>query len=192
MNSTLRRLSLVLLLVLLAGPLDAGRGQPVVEGKRLEFRLPDLDGNQIGWDDPRFRNKVLFVTAWATWCPPCISEIPTLVDLQSRLGSEGLVLVAIAFEHGDEPEERRARLRAFVGERGINYLVLDGGQPEEFALALPAVDNVHGLPVEFVIDRQGRVVNARNSRGYRKRWARKLEQELLGLLGAGSGDRGDR
>jgi thiol-disulfide isomerase/thioredoxin len=182
----------VLLIALLAGPLDAGRGQPVVEGGRLEFRLPDLEGNQVGSDDPRFRDSVVFVTAWGTWCPPCISEIPTLVDLQFRLGDEGLVVVAIAFEHDDGGGERRERLRAFVEEHGINYLVLDGGRPEDFTLALPAVDNVHGLPVEFVIDRQGRVVDARNSRGYRKRWARKLEQELLGLLGPGAGERGGR
>jgi thiol-disulfide isomerase/thioredoxin len=172
----------ILLILLLPGAVAAKRPQPVVAGERLEFRAVDLDGNAVTDDDERFRGKVLYITAWATWCPPCIGEIPTLVDLQSRLGEQGLVVVAIAFEHGETAAERRTPLRDFAAERGISYLVLDGGTPDEFVDTLPGVDNVRGLPIEFVVGRDSRVVAARISKGYSKRWARKLEQELAGLL----------
>ena len=174
----------IILALLLPGLATAKRPQPVVAGERLEIQAVDLDGNGVDHEDSRFRGKVLFVTAWATWCPPCLSEIPTLIDLQSRLGEQGLVVVAVAFERGESAGERRELLRAFAAERGIDYLVLDGGEPEQFAEAFPNVDEAHGLPLEFVIGRDGRLVDARNGRGYKKRWARNLEQELLDLLAA--------
>lgn len=125
---------------------------------------------------------MLLVDLWATWCPPCITEIPTLVALQSEYGDRGLVIVAIAFEAEESADERRNRLREFVEQRGINYLVLDGGTPGDFETALPAVENVRGFPVEILIDRSGRVVVSRNGYGYKKKWERELRREIEELL----------
>jgi hypothetical protein len=76
-----------------------------------------------------------------------MTEIPTLTDLQKRLGERGLVIVAIAFESEDEEgESRRARLRKFVAEHDINYLVLDGRAPMDSDEALPGLQNVKGFP----------------------------------------------
>ena len=57
--------------------------EPQVEGDRLVFELPDLDGKIVRSSDARFEGKVLFATLWGTWCPPCQSEIPTFNDLQA-------------------------------------------------------------------------------------------------------------
>ncbi len=67
----------------------AAAKQPWVEDTKLEFRLPDLHGRPVDSSDERFAGKVLLVDLWATWCPPCISEIPTLVDLQEKHGDRG-------------------------------------------------------------------------------------------------------
>jgi thiol-disulfide isomerase/thioredoxin len=158
--------------------------KPVVKGAKLDFRLPDLAGESVSSTDARFAGQVLFVNLWATWCTPCLTEIPTLVDLQARYGDRGLVIVAVAFEAEDEEDQRRARLRKFVTERGINYLVLDGGLPEDFENVFPAVKNVRGLPVEILIDRDGRVAAVRNGYGFKKKWAAKLRREIEALLHA--------
>lgn len=181
-----RRVLLVLLLAFLLGsPALAGGQQPYIEGDELNFAFLDLEGRTVRSSDPEFRDKVLLIDLWATWCPPCLSEIPTFIDLQERLGERGLVIVAIAFESEDEEEEsRRERLRAFVEHQGINYLVLDGRAPRDSAEALPGLKNVGGFPVEILIDRNGAPVNVRNGFGYKKRWARKLERELVELLDA--------
>jgi thiol-disulfide isomerase/thioredoxin len=173
-------------IVLAASAPAAAAKQPWVEGDRLEFRLPDLHGQLVGSSDERFAGKVLLVDLWATWCAPCITEIPTLVELQDRFGERGLVIVAIAFEADESPDQRRERLRRFVDEQGINYLVVDGGLPADFESALPAVRDVRGFPVEILIDRAGRVASARNGYGYKKRWARKLSREVEALLGEAS------
>ena len=81
-------------------------------------------------------------------------------------------------------EKRRERLKAFVAEHDINYLVLDGRAPQDSDEALPGLRNVRGFPVEILIGRDGRPVDVRNSYGYSKRWARKLERELVRLLDA--------
>jgi thiol-disulfide isomerase/thioredoxin len=156
--------------------------EPEVKGGRLEFALPDLDGNVVKSSDARFENKVMFVALWGTWCPPCRSEIPTFNDLQDRYGDGGLVIVAIAFERDTLAAERRDVLRKFSEEHQIGYLVLDGGATTDFSRALPMVEYVKGLPVEIIIDRSGVVVESRNSYGYKKKWARKLEREIKKLL----------
>jgi thiol-disulfide isomerase/thioredoxin len=157
-------------------------GEPEVADNRLAFSLPDLRGDTVAHSDERFSGKVMLVTLWATWCPPCISEIPIFVDLQERLRDSGLVIVAIAFESSSDSEKRRKRLRSFCDSTGVNYLVLDGGAPSDFESALPGVDQVRGLPVEMLIDRSGTVVRARHGYGYSRSWVRKLERELNGLL----------
>jgi thiol-disulfide isomerase/thioredoxin len=171
----------VVVLAVAIGSPSAGK-QPFVEGDRLDFDLPDLSGEPVSSADPRFAGKVLLVDLWATWCPPCISEIPTLVELQARHRDGGLVIVAIAFEAEDQGGERRARLREFVAEQGINYLVLDGGRPEDFDDAFPSVKNVRGFPVEILIDRSGGVASSRNGYGYKKKWAARLGREIEALL----------
>ena len=82
--------------------------------------------------------KVLLVDLWATWCPPCVGEIPTFIDLQERLGERGLVIVAIAtagvtallvniFERKTEAKQTYVRLAEVTedttdpAEWGINF-----------------------------------------------------------------------
>jgi thiol-disulfide isomerase/thioredoxin len=179
---------LVLVVALLGVPLTnhAAKG-PSFEGERIEFALPDLEGRLVSSTDPRFDGRVLLIDLWATYCPPCLTEIPTFVDLQDRMGERGLVVVGIAFEADDDPLQRRSRLREFVEQRGINYLVLDGGNWSSLPDALPGLRDVRGMPVEILVDRESRVVEARNGYGYKKRWARKLEATLTALLDAADG-----
>lgn len=172
----------VCLVVVLLGSAPARSAEPRVEGGRLEFALPDLDGESVAHDDPRFAGRVVLITLWGTWCPPCITEIPTFNDLQARLGERGLVIVGIAFERKGDLRQRRAKLQAFMKKYPIEYLVLDGGLTKDAATALPALRDVKGLPVEILVGRDGRVHEARNGYGYSEEWARKLEAKLTKML----------
>lgn len=175
----------VLATAVLAVPvsLTAGRNQPYVEDKRFDFVLPDLNGETVKASDERFVDNVLFVTLWATWCAPCLTEISTFIELQEEYGDRGLVIVAIAFEQVQPDSARRAHLRSFAEKKGINYLILDGGPPKQFETALPMVKKVKGLPVEIVVDRSGRVTSTRNGFGYKEKWEKKIREEVERLLG---------
>ncbi len=156
--------------------------EPEVNGDVLEFNLPDLQGNIVSNVDSLFVDKVVFITIWGTWCPPCRSEIPTFINLQKKYKEAGLVILAIAFEKIEDGNVRRENLRSFVDEQNINYLVLDGGDVSEFSNALPQIEDVDGLPIEIFINRTGKVVETRNGYGYTESWAEELEENLQNLL----------
>ena len=94
--------------------------EPRVVGDTLVFALPDLDGKLVSSLDARFRNKVVFVTIWGTWCPPCLSEIPTFIDLQNKYQEDGLVIMGIAFERDTLADARQKHLWDFLLKRQIN------------------------------------------------------------------------
>ena len=162
-----QRILLSLALAVVLAPALAAGGDPYIEGDEWTFAFPDLEGRTVSSSDPELRDKVLLVDLWGTWCPPCVSEIPTFIDLQERLGERGLVVVAIAFESDEDVQARRERLREYVAYHGINYLVLDGGTPEDFGEALPELKNVRGFPIEIVLDREGGVSTCATATGTR-------------------------
>lgn len=113
----------------------------------LDASLSDLVGNMqaIG----QWRGKVLLVNFWATWCPPCLEEIPEFVRLQSRFDTRGLTIVGIAVDDID-------KVRAFAQAHRINYPILVGNL-EAMELSNLAGNVRGGLPYTLVIDRAGQV-----------------------------------
>lgn len=177
------RALVVSLVVVLCG-VSGNRGGKLasVDGGKLTFKLHDLDGKAVTSKDERFKGKVVFVDVFGTWCPPCLRAIPTFRELQTKYGDQGFLMLGIAFEHGDDAQERRSYLQGFARHNGINYLVLDGGTPDQFATALPGVRNVKGLPVEILIGRDGAVIDARNGYVDKRRWAEDVEARIVEAL----------
>ena len=107
------------------------------------FRLPNLAGENV--DLAAFRGRVVVVNFWATWCPPCVDEMPSLEKLHRALGPQGLVILGVS---GDENE---AVLREFVTRTGVTFPILrdPGGRI--------AADLYHttGFPETFVVDPNG-------------------------------------
>lgn len=130
-----------------------------IEDNRISFRLADLDGNMVTLADERFRDKVVIIDIWGTWCPPCIEEIPYLIALQKKYADQGLEIVAVEFDaflHGTE-EERRTAMKEFVAETGINYLVLLGGDTGDVPKVFSGLKNFKGFPTSIYIGRDGLV-----------------------------------
>jgi thiol-disulfide isomerase/thioredoxin len=112
----------------------------------LAASLPDLAGRQQPLT--QWQGKVIIVNFWATWCPPCLREIPEFVRVQERLGARGVQFVGIAIDD-------HAKVAAFVASHAINYPVLMA-ESEGIALARAAGNRLGGLPFTVIIDRQGR------------------------------------
>ena len=93
-----------------------------------------------------YRGKVLLVNFWATWCPPCRKEMPSLDRLQAELGGEHFEVIAINLDrHGI------AMAREFYDEIGIEQLAIHVDPNARFASALRAL----GLPTSIIVDRDG-------------------------------------
>ena len=118
---------------------------------RPEFTLPDLDGQLRSiseWD-----GKVIALNFWATWCPPCLKEVPEFVLLQTKYQAAGLQFIGVALQ---KPEE----VRQFVAEHGMNYPVLTG-ELEVIKLAESYGNHIGALPYTVIIDRNGQVAHVK-------------------------------
>ena len=111
--------------------------------------IQSVDGAKFRLSD--FKDKVVVVDLWATWCGPCRLEIPHLVDLQNEYGGKGVEVIGLTTE---DPESDEEKVRDFAKEFKINYKL--GWSPREVSLAL--MQGNTSIPQTFVIAPGGRIV----------------------------------
>ncbi len=126
------------LLVLIAALFTA---LPGIAGK-VDFTLPDLEGKPVSLSD--FRGKWVIVNYWATWCPPCLEEIPDLVDLYEN-NRRDVVVLGIDYE-----DVNLDYLKEFVDTHFISYPVL-----RMSPAPVTELGPVTGLPTTYIISPEG-------------------------------------
>ncbi len=116
--------------------------------KRPGFELRDLKGQYrhiSEWDD-----KLIVLNFWATWCPPCLHEIPIFSSLHNELKSQGVQFLGVAV---DNPRD----INRFIKENGMSYPTLYGNQ--DATILAKIYGNKHGgLPYTVIIGRDGKIV----------------------------------
>ena len=120
-------------------------GQPLPD-----FTLPDLQGNQVQL--AALQGKVVFINIWATWCPPCVEEMPKIQRLYDQLHARGLEVLAISIDTlgaqvvGPFMQQHQLTFPAFLDPTSrIERLYRIGGVPESFIV------DKGGLLVEKVV-----------------------------------------
>ena len=110
------------------------------------FRLPALAGGER--DLASQRGRIVVLNFWATWCPPCVAEMPSLERLYRRLTPEGLAVVTVS------TDEDQAELKKFVSQHGLTVPVLmdPGGR------VAGGDYRTTGYPETFLLDRQGKIL----------------------------------
>ena len=143
-------LALAGLAALLTGALVLLRG-PAFEVARVgaaapDFALPGLAGEPVVLSQQR--GSVVFVNFWATWCPPCRDEAPSLERLYAKLRDDGFRVLAVSVDAAGE----EAAVDAFVLEFGLSFpILLDPGKRAHDSFG------VTGVPETYLIDAQGRL-----------------------------------
>lgn len=154
---TVQRAGFAVLLYLAAG-LSVCSGE-VMPGKdrpatAASWKLPALTAKDLGGEEHdllEWRGKVILLNFWASWCSPCMLEIPHLIRYQSRFGKNGLQVIGIGL---DEPK----KLGNVARTLGIDYPVL-AISPERHFEILKQWGNSYGiLPFTVIIDRDGSVI----------------------------------
>jgi thiol-disulfide isomerase/thioredoxin len=111
------------------------------------FALPSaLDGTII--DSDEYQGRVRLINFFATWCPPCLEEIPNLIDLEDRFGNDGLSVIGLSVDQGG-----REKVKKFVNKMKINYPVLMADEKVSSAFG-----GVSGIPVSFIVARDGTLI----------------------------------
>ena len=136
------------------------------------FSLKNLDGQRVSLDDLLGRGTLL-IDFWATWCKPCIKELPHLHDLYLKYRDRGFQVVAIS----EDSPRSLSKVKSFVAGNKYEFLVLlDENSTVQRKF------NFRALPYTVLLDRDGHVIHSRM--GYRPGDERVLEEKLLILLEA--------
>ncbi|MEZ5542844.1 MAG: TlpA disulfide reductase family protein [Pseudomonadota bacterium] len=123
----------------------AGELLPVPDAVPVpELVLPDLDGREYRLSD--LRGRVVLVNFWATWCQPCLRELPNLARLQAAYADLPFTILAI------DVEEDARRVRHFAAQHNLAFPVLLDADGSEFAAWGSKV-----LPTTFVVDAAGKI-----------------------------------
>ncbi len=135
------------------------------------FTLSDVRGNSVSLS--RFRGSVVFLNFWATWCPPCRQEMPSMERLYRQLRGQGLAMLAINLK------ESGGQVANFMRNFGLSFPALldsDG--------RVSALYRVWGLPTTYVIDGDGRAIGMKSGS---KDWASLDSLEFFSNLVQGRG-----
>ncbi|MBL4614909.1 MAG: TlpA family protein disulfide reductase [Magnetovibrio sp.] len=110
-----------------------------------DFKLKNLDGQFQSLSD--FKGKVVIINFWATWCPPCRAEMPSMQRAWEKIQDKGVMMLAIHVGGNED------KIWSFVGDYELDFTVLIDAK-SRVADAWP----MQGLPSTFVIDPQGRII----------------------------------
>lgn len=116
----------------------AREGQPAPD-----FTVSGLSGEQIRLSD--LRGKVVLLNFWASWCPPCKDEMPSLVDLNRAMAGKNFQMLAVSIDRGGKDT-----IREFLGKNGINLPVFFDPQGK-----VMKAYGVLRVPETFIIDGKG-------------------------------------
>lgn len=132
---------------------DAETSMPVIAAgtEPPEFELKDLNGNPVALS--AFRGKTVLLNFWATWCAPCVAEMPALERLYQLLKANGLEVVAVS----TDPDSKLEELKKFKDRYGISFTIL-----RDPLFGVPSRYGVTGFPETFFVGKDGKVLTFRD------------------------------
>ncbi len=136
------------------------------------WALKDVDGHVVRSD--QFRGKVLVVDFWATWCRPCLTEMPALRALENARGPDGLAVVGISVDGNP------AAVRKYLQHHPTHFPILMADDK-----VVDAFGGMDGVPTTFIIDRDGMI----RGRMYGLQKAAELERRVAACLDAGAAEK---
>lgn len=107
-----------------------------------ELKLKTIDGETLALD--QYKGKTIFINFWATWCRPCITEMPSIEKAQQKLKGENLVVLMVS-------NEPRGQIKSFIDTHNYHFKYAQLDMPLEQL-------NIQGLPTTFIINPQGQLV----------------------------------
>jgi thiol-disulfide isomerase/thioredoxin len=142
-----------------------------VSGSELKalppMKLQDLNGKAISADG--LKGSIIVLDFWATWCGPCIAEVPVLNKLQEKYGDKGVKVIGVTMASGEASE-----VKPFVGKAKMKYTVLMGDDDQAYDL------NLIAFPTTFLVTRDLKVFRKYLGAGPRK--AAEIEADIQKLL----------
>jgi len=121
--------------------------------KPMELKYTAVDGIKV--DLSQMRGKVVLIDFWATWCGPCVAEMPKVIDAYKKFHSQGFEIVGISLD------QDKGTLLAFTKKNGMTWPQYFDGQG--FDNAISSGYDIHSIPTMWLIDKKGMLVNTQPS-----------------------------
>ncbi|HXW69613.1 MAG TPA: TlpA disulfide reductase family protein [Dissulfurispiraceae bacterium] len=121
-------------------------GEKLINRKAPEFSMKDLNGSPVSLSS--YKGSVVLLNFWATWCPPCKEEIPSLNKLSRQLKNRKFTIIAVSTDRSVSD------VRAFLKKNPLDYIVM---VDYDLSVSKPLY-KVFMLPTSFLIDKQGVIV----------------------------------
>jgi cytochrome c biogenesis protein CcmG/thiol:disulfide interchange protein DsbE len=119
----------------------SGTRPPRIGSAAPDFTVQDSDRTvTLG----QLRGQVVVLNFWATWCPPCVDEMPSLVAMQRRMKAKGVTVLAVSIDVDENA------YRQFLKAHGVDLLTV-----RDPAQKTPTLYGTHGWPETYIIDRSG-------------------------------------
>ena len=145
------------------------RIQTLREAELAQLKFTAVDGTEV--DLAKMRGKVVLIDFWATWCGPCIAEIPNIVENYKKYHDKGFEIVGISLE--SDPGDKK-KMIAFTEKQGMTWPQYFDGKGWENDLGQKF--GIQAIPAMFLLDKEGKIASS-EARG------EKLESEIKRLLG---------
>lgn len=110
------------------------------------FNMVNMQGATMGFEE--LKGKVVFLNIWATWCPPCLAEMPNIQSLYDKIGSDKIAFVMLSVDRADLDKVKR-----FVDRKGYTFPVYMPASP------LPDEFYTQSIPTTFMISPEGKIVH---------------------------------
>ena len=122
-------------------------------GQEIDFAATRLDGQPLDWES--YRGQVVLIDFWATWCGPCLAELPHIRELYERYHQRGFDVIGVSVDRDQDA------LQAFVEKNKLPWAVTFHTDEAELGLAQPlAVQfGVSTVPVALLVDQEGRLIS---------------------------------
>ncbi len=131
---------------------DGSEVDPYIPNLAFVFTTEDLDGNELTSEEIFGASEYTMVNCWASWCGPCVGELPELAKLSEEFAGKGCAIIGVLFD-ADDPAglEDGKELLADAGAKYLNVKPWD---------SLMTDMNIQAIPTSFFVDRQGKVVGS--------------------------------
>ena len=135
---------------------DKIEGALAVDTAFPDFDVKDLDGKSLALAN--YKGKVVMIDFWATWCGPCVGEVPNVADVYQKYHDKGFEIIGVSLDK----EGDKGKLATFIKEHHMPWRQFYDGKFWQNELAIKY--GIHSIPATYLLDGSGKII-AKNARG---------------------------
>ena len=127
---------------------------------KIDFSFPGLDGKKVSLSDEKFKNKIVLVQFFGSWCPNCMDETAYLTSFHKKYQAKGVEIVALAYERSKDFERSRKNISRLKDRFSVPYDMLVTGftnDKVEVSKSLPMLKQFMAFPTLMIIDKNGKI-----------------------------------